>query len=125
MKTTTKSSRKQVSFWIDSTPTTAYPTFNNTLSVDMTIIGAGIVGLTAAIQLKKAGKTVAVIQSGHLAAGVSGHTTAKVTSLHQLIYADLIQKIGEPNAQMYEESNQAAIAQHRFWMRALKPTVLT
>ncbi len=105
----TTSSGKQVSFWIDSTPTTAYPAFSNRLSVDVAIIGAGIVGLTAATQLKKAGKTVAVIESGHVAAGVSGHTTAKVTSLHQLIYADLIEQIGEPKARLYGESNQAAI----------------
>ena len=106
---TINSSEKQVSFWIDSTPTTAYPAFSNHISVDVAIIGAGIVGLTAATQLKKAGKTVAVIESGHVAAGASGHTTAKVTSLHQLIYADLIQQIGEPKARLYGESNQAAI----------------
>ncbi len=109
MNMMTNSSAKQVSFWIDSTPTTAYPAFSNGISVDVAIIGAGIVGLTAATRLKKAGKTVAVIESGHVAAGVSGHTTAKVTSLHQLIYADLIQHIGEPNARLYGESNQAAI----------------
>ncbi|TVQ20213.1 MAG: FAD-dependent oxidoreductase [Leptolyngbya sp. DLM2.Bin15] len=105
----TKASGKQVSFWIDSTPTTAYPTFSNGISVDVAIIGAGIVGLTAATQLKKAGKTVAVIESGQVAAGVSGHTTAKVTSLHQLVYADLIEQLGESKARLYGESNQAAI----------------
>ncbi len=105
----TNSSEKQISFWIDSTPTTAYPAFSNRIAVDVAIIGAGIVGLTAAIQLKKAGKTVAVIESGHIAAGASGHTTAKVTSLHQLIYADLIHQIGVSKARLYGESNQAAI----------------
>lgn len=112
MNMTTKLSGmgKQVSFWIDSTPTTAYPAFGEPISVDVAIIGAGIVGLTAATQLKKAGKTVVVIESGHVAAGVSGHTTAKITSLHQLIYADLIEQIGEPKARLYGESNQAAIA---------------
>lgn len=109
MNMMTTSSAKQVSFWIDSTPTTTYPAFSNRISVDVAIIGAGIVGLTAATQLKKAGKTVAVIESGHVAAGVSGHTTAKITSLHQLIYADLIEQIGVPKARLYGESNQAAI----------------
>jgi glycine/D-amino acid oxidase-like deaminating enzyme/nitrite reductase/ring-hydroxylating ferredoxin subunit len=105
----TNSSGKQISFWIDSTPATDYPSFRDGISVDVAIIGAGIVGLTAATQLKKAGKTVAVIESGHVATGVSGHTTAKITSLHQLIYADLIQNIGEIKARLYGESNQAAI----------------
>ncbi len=60
--------------------------------MDVAIVGAGIVGLTAATLLKQAGKTVAVIESREIVTGVSGHTTAKITSLHQLIYADLIKK---------------------------------
>lgn len=106
---TTNLSGKKISFWIDSTPTTDYPALSNPISVDVAIIGAGIVGLTAATQLKKAGKTVAIIESGYSAAGSSGRTTAKITSLHQLIYADLIKHIGETKARLYGESNQAAI----------------
>ena len=101
---------KPASFWIDSTPETTYPILaNDRISVDVAIVGGGIVGLTAATLLKQAGKTVAVIESRQIATGVSGHTTAKVTSLHQLIYADLIKQIGEEKARLYAESNQAAI----------------
>jgi hypothetical protein len=50
-----------------------------------------------------------VIESRQIVTGVSGHTTAKITSLHQLIYADLIKQIGEQKARVYAESNQAAI----------------
>lgn len=103
---------KPASFWIDSTPTTTYPSLrNNNISVDVAIVGGGIVGLTAATLLKQAGKTVAVIESKQIATGVSGHTTAKITSLHQLIYADLIKQIGEDKARLYAGSNQAAIEQ--------------
>jgi glycine/D-amino acid oxidase-like deaminating enzyme/nitrite reductase/ring-hydroxylating ferredoxin subunit len=102
---------KPISFWIDSTPVTHYPASENIVSVDVAIIGGGIVGLTAATLLKRAGKTVAVIESKQVATGVSGHTTAKVTSLHQLIYANLIKQIGEQKAQLYADSNQAAIEQ--------------
>ncbi|NUN66550.1 FAD-dependent oxidoreductase [Pseudanabaena biceps] len=107
----TNLSGKHASFWIDSTPTTTYPSLENRVSVDVAIIGGGIVGLTAATLLKKAGKTVAVIESRQVAAGVSGHTTAKVTALHQLIYADLIKQIGEQKARLYAESNQAGVEQ--------------
>lgn len=100
---------KHISFWIDSTPITTYPSLGNSVSVDVAIVGGGIVGLTAATLLKQAGKTVAVIESRQISTGVSGHTTAKITSLHQLIYADLIKQIGEQNARLYAESNQAAI----------------
>lgn len=100
---------KPASFWIDSTPTTNFPALANDISVDVAIVGGGITGLTAATLLKRAGKTVAVIESRQIAAGVSGHTTAKVTSLHQLIYADLIKEFGEEKARLYGESNQAAV----------------
>jgi glycine/D-amino acid oxidase-like deaminating enzyme/nitrite reductase/ring-hydroxylating ferredoxin subunit len=100
---------KPISFWIDSTSETTYPALGSIVSVDVAIIGGGIVGLTAATLLKRAGKTVSVIESRQIVTGVSGHTTAKITSLHQLIYADLIKQIGEQKARLYAESNQAAI----------------
>lgn len=99
---------KPVSFWLDSTPKTTFPKMEN-VTVDIAIVGAGITGITAAYLLKKAGKTVALIEAQQIAASASGHTTAKVTSLHQLIYANLIDKIGEDKARLYGESNQAGV----------------
>lgn len=100
---------KPVSFWIDSTPDTNFTEFRDNVVVDVAIVGGGIAGITAAILLKRAGKTVAVVEANHLAKGVSGHTTAKVTSLHRTIYADLIKKIGLEKARIYGDSNQAAV----------------
>ncbi|GAB4379901.1 MAG: FAD-dependent oxidoreductase [Elainellaceae cyanobacterium] len=97
------------SFWIDSTLKSDYPTLNQDLTVDVAIVGAGLVGITAAKLLKRAGKTVAVLEAERVATGVSGHTTAKITSLHQLIYADLLKELGAEKARLYGESNQAAI----------------
>ncbi|MBD2344124.1 FAD-dependent oxidoreductase [Anabaena subtropica] len=102
-------SGKHISYWIDSTPTTNFPSLSKNLSVDVAIVGAGIAGITAARLLKRAGKTVAVIESRQISTGVSGHTTAKITSLHQLIYADLIKNHGEEKARIYAQSNQAAL----------------
>lgn len=103
-----KLSGKAISFWLDSTPQTTFPQIEN-VTVDVAIIGAGITGITAAYLLKKAGKTVALVEAQQIAASASGHTTAKVTSLHQLIYADLIDRHGEDQARLYGESNQAGV----------------
>ncbi len=97
------------SFWIDSTLESSYPSLTEDLSVDVAIVGAGLVGIMAAQLLKKAGKTVAVIEAEKVGTGVSGHTTAKVTSLHRLKYAELMKNMGEEKARIYAESNQAAV----------------
>ncbi|WP_017655987.1 FAD-dependent oxidoreductase [Fortiea contorta] len=102
-------SGKHISYWIDSTSAANFPPLSDNLSVDVAIVGAGITGITAATLLKRAGKKVAVIESRQISTGVSGHTTAKLTSLHQLIYADLIKNHGEDKARTYAQSNQAAI----------------
>jgi glycine/D-amino acid oxidase-like deaminating enzyme len=100
---------KHLSFWIDTTPRTNYPAMPGNTSVDVAVLGGGITGLTAAVLLKRLGKTVAVIEARRIAEGVTGHTTAKVTSQHKLIYDTLIEKHGEQKARLYAEANEAAI----------------
>ncbi|MGF1523270.1 MAG: FAD-dependent oxidoreductase [Leptolyngbyaceae cyanobacterium] len=99
------------SFWVASTLQSKYPSLTQDLQADVVIIGAGLAGMTAAMLLKKAGKAVIVLEAESVGEGASGHTTAKVTSLHQLKYASLIEEMGEAKARLYGESNQAAIEQ--------------
>ena len=77
--------------------------------MDVAVIGAGFVGVTTAFLLKQAGFTVALIEADRVGRGVSGRTTAKITSLHRLIYAHLIAEYGEERARLYGEANQRAI----------------
>ncbi len=100
---------KPVSFWVASTSGVQFSTLSSDVMVDVAIVGGGIAGITTAILLKKMGKTVAIVESKKIAEGVSGHTTAKVTSLHQLIYAELLHSLGLDKAKVYAESNQAAL----------------
>jgi glycine/D-amino acid oxidase-like deaminating enzyme/nitrite reductase/ring-hydroxylating ferredoxin subunit len=77
--------------------------------VDVAVIGGGITGLTAAVLLRDQGARVAVIDRHRIATGTTGNTTAKVTSLHALIYAHLVDTYGEEHARLYGEANQAAL----------------
>ena len=103
------SAEKHLSFWIDTTPGTDYPPMSGDVSADVAILGGGITGLTAAVLLKRMGRTVVLIDARRVAEGISGHTTAKVTSQHKLIYDTLIKQHGEKKARLYAEANEVAI----------------
>jgi glycine/D-amino acid oxidase-like deaminating enzyme len=94
---------------MDSAKSPGYPSLRDEIKVDVAIVGAGIVGLTTAYLLKEAGLTVAVIEKDVVGGGVSGHTTGKVTSQHNLIYNKLSKRLGKNIAYAYGQANQAAI----------------
>jgi FAD dependent oxidoreductase len=68
---------KHLSYWIDTTPRTDYPVLPGDVSADVAVLGGGLVGLSAAVLLKRLGKSVVVIEARRIAEGVTGHTTAK------------------------------------------------
>ncbi|MDP9068973.1 MAG: FAD-dependent oxidoreductase [Actinomycetota bacterium] len=98
------------SFWIASTPETSYRPVVGDHTVDVAIVGGGIFGITAAYLLKQEGRSVAVIEGDRIVRGVTGYTTAKITSSQSLIYSQLVKKVGEDGARTYGESNEAALA---------------
>lgn len=96
-----------VSYWVDKTSSPGYPALEGDISVDVAVVGAGIVGVTAAYLLKQEGLTVALLDRNQIARGVTGYTTAKVTSSHGLIYSKLISSFGEEGARAYGHANEA------------------
>ena len=97
------------SFWLATTPETNYPPLAGGLTVDVAVVGAGITGITAAILLKRAGKTVALIDSKRIVHGASGYTTAKVTSGHGASYTKIRKAFGEEGIRTYARANEAAL----------------
>jgi glycine/D-amino acid oxidase-like deaminating enzyme len=98
------------SYWVTSTPETeSYPSLVGELDVDVAIIGAGIVGISCARLLKQAGKTVALLEMDAVGRGVTGYSTAKVTSSHGAIYSRLISKHGLETARRYAAANEAGL----------------
>ena len=79
--------RKRTSLWLDTSEESGFPRLDRPLSVDVAVLGGGIVGVSTALLLKRAGMTVAVVEASRVGAGVTGHTTAKLSSLHGLSYA--------------------------------------
>jgi glycine/D-amino acid oxidase-like deaminating enzyme/nitrite reductase/ring-hydroxylating ferredoxin subunit len=103
---TTIPDTKRLSYWLDSAPTSDYPKLTKSLSVDVAVVGAGIVGVTAALFLKERGVTVALVDSGRVAGGVTANTTAKVSSAHGLHYEAVRSSFGDDGASDYATANQ-------------------
>lgn len=95
--------------WRDTIKLPSFAKLREDLTVDVAIIGGGISGITTAYLLSKQGLKVAIIEAGKLLNGTTGHTTAKVTAQHGLIYDEFIQHFGEEKAKLYYEANTEAL----------------
>ena len=103
-------SDKSLSLWIDTTPSTKYPSLKGELTADVAIVGGGITGLTAAYLLAKAGQSVVLVEKGRIAMSETGHTTAHIIEATDADYRDLIKDHGEENARLNTEAIRASIA---------------
>jgi glycine/D-amino acid oxidase-like deaminating enzyme len=75
------------SYWIDSSEATSYPPLADETEVDVAVVGGGIAGICTAWELSREGRSVAVLEAHRVVTGVTGYTTAKLSSLHVLAYA--------------------------------------
>ena len=102
--------------WTATAPQTSYPPLSGSGGADIAVIGAGIIGLTAAYLLASAGLSVAVVEARRVGRQVTGRSTAKITSQHSLIYRHLIEMRGIDAAQHYAEANRSGARQICDWV---------
>jgi len=77
--------------------------------VDVCVIGGGIAGLSTAYHLCKAGRSVAVIDDGPLASGMTRMTTGHLTNMLDDRYFELEKLHGEESMRIAADSHTAAI----------------
>lgn len=97
------------SYWLASTDVPNFPKLNEDIQVDVAIVGAGITGITTAYLLSKKGLHVAVVDAGRILHGTTGHTTAKITAQHDLIYSEFLSHFGKEKTRLYYEANRDAL----------------
>jgi glycine/D-amino acid oxidase-like deaminating enzyme/nitrite reductase/ring-hydroxylating ferredoxin subunit len=102
--------------WVASAPRTDYLALSGAQDCDVVIVGAGIVGLTTALSLIAAGRSVIVLEARRVGRQVTGRSSAKITAQHGLIYRHLIDTFGRERAQAYANANRTALTMIRTWI---------
>src|SRR5262245_32957946 len=69
------------------------------LDVDIAIVGAGLAGLTVALEAARLGASIAVLEGRHIGWGASGHHLGTVMPGFGLPAAELIERVGLEDAQ--------------------------
>ncbi len=99
----------QEPYWRDKISIPNFNPLNEDVKVDVVIVGGGLTGITTAYLLVKEGIKVALLEADHLLNGTTGHTTAKITAQHNLIYDEFINHFGQSKARLYYEANMEAM----------------
>lgn len=101
------------SLWADRAELPQFESLEGYMKCDVLIIGGGLCGLLCGYYLKNMGIDCIVVEGDRIAGGTTKNTTAKITSLHGLIYSDIIMSYGKEKAQMYLNANEKAIEEYK------------
>lgn len=85
------------------------PALSGGWEVDVAIVGAGMTGITAALLLARAGKTVAVLEAEQVGAGTTGGTSAHVTQVPDRRFKELASKLGKDATRLFVESTREGL----------------
>ena len=101
------------SIWSEQITLPEFPELQEDLRTNVLIIGGGLAGLLCAYYCKQAGIETVLLEADTIAGGVTGNTTAKVTSQHGLRYAKMCDQYGLELTRQYLEANELAIRQYK------------
>ncbi|SFJ29398.1 Glycine/D-amino acid oxidase [Halobacillus dabanensis] len=97
------------SYWKEHQDTPSFPSLKEEVEADVTVIGGGMAGILTSYLLSLEGKRVVLLEGSKLLDGTTGHTTAKISAQHDVMYDQLINKDGEEKARLYYEAQVEAM----------------
>src|SRR5918999_4323723 len=98
-----------ISVWMDTSKMPTFTALEEDLSCDVCIVGAGIVGLTTAYHLVRAGRDVVVLDDGPVCGGETSRTTAHLTAVLDDRFQWLEHIHGKKDVRLSTSSHLAAI----------------
>ncbi|MBE6780592.1 MAG: FAD-dependent oxidoreductase [Ruminococcaceae bacterium] len=98
------------SLWQESADFQHYEALKGSRNTDVLIIGGGMCGILTAYFLHQKGVNYILLEANKIANATTMNTTAKITSQHGLIFAEMIKRFGKEKTQLYLEANQNAIS---------------
>ena len=96
------------SYWQKTTRKTSDRKLEEDISCDVLIIGGGLTGVALAYYLKDTNLKVVVVDKDEIGSHTSGHTTAKITTLHDIVYHKINKHYDIHDAYLYYHSNLTA-----------------
>lgn len=97
------------SLWLATSDARKFPRLRGETRADVCVVGGGISGITAALLLQRAGKSVVLLEGERLAHGVTGFTTAHLTEEIDTRYGKLESSFGRDATQLIAESQRASL----------------
>jgi len=85
-------------YWISAGPA-KFPSLTRDLEVDAVVVGAGMAGVTAAYQMKRAGMKVALVERDQCLRGETARTTAHLSPVTDYSFVELSKRFGANHAQ--------------------------
>src|SRR4051812_50135960 len=104
---------RHLSYWNATAPASNFAPLAGEIEADVAIIGGCIVGVTTARMLKDRGLKVALVEARRIGEGVTGKSTAKITSQHNIAYSTIASKFGEAGARLYADAKPTGPAATR------------
>ncbi len=97
------------SIWKTQAKGTSFLSLNQDVEADVCIVGAGITGLTTAMQLKNSGKKVVVLEAMRIGDGTTGFSSNHLNTQIDFTYQEVTKKHNSDKAKIVAASRTRAI----------------
>lgn len=100
---------KLAPYWWDETPCLETPNTAIPARVDVAVVGSGYTGLSAALTLARAGRSVLVLEAEALGGGGASRNQGQMGAVIKRSFSDLVESYGRDKAVAVYSEGQAAI----------------